>query len=238
MIAIQNKQPPKFSKTLGELLITISVITGWKLNKNPAALETLCTQLSLKLSEDFPGITTPQIEDAFRKYGTDEQDFGKTINVALVARVMQRYFSNLGQEQDYAERSNKLPFTVTPKPSRWQDLQDTRAMLESKYQLFLEDRLQFDLLPGFAFKTLQKDFGIVPELPQRFVEQAKKILAAQGGEADKQHRDAVAIAPLLSLMTPEKTLDELCKRLAIEYAFNRFAGLNMPHIYEPMNHVS
>jgi len=220
---------------LPELLITISVITGWKLNKNPAALETLCTQLSLKLAEDFTGITTPQIEDAFRKYGTDEQDFGKTINVALVARVMQRYFSNLSQAQDYAERSNKLPpLTVTPKPSRWQDLQDTRAMLESKYQLFLENRLCFDLLPGFAWKTLCRDFGIVNELPQRFVEQAKKIIAARDKEVEQQPREAMAIGPLLALVTPANSLEDLCRRLAIEYSFKRFAGLNMPHIYEPL----
>src|SRR4249920_2891682 len=220
MIAIQRKPPPSYSKSLPELLLTISVITGWRLNKNAAAMETLCTQLQHKLVEDYPNITTEQIEEAFRKFGNDE-DFGKTVNVAQVSKVLQKYFSSLAQDSDFEERQNKFTVEKVEHLTPEQELSETRKLLESKYQLFLDDKLQFDLLPAFGYEVLAEDFCIVPDLPLKFVQQAKERLQNRISpyqKAVERKADAAPIGEILPSAFNEKSLHDMVNKLALEYS--------------------
>jgi regulator of sigma D len=233
MIAIQKQPPASYSKSLPELLLTISVITGWRLNKNPSALETLCTQLQHKFAEDYPNITTEQIEEAFRKFGNDE-DYGKTINVSQVSKVLQKYFSSLAQDSDFEERQNKFTIDKIEHLTPEQELSETRELLESKYQLFLDDKLQFDLLPAFGYEVLAEDFCIVPDLPLKFVQQAKERLQGRISpyqKAEQRKADAAPIGEVMAGTINEKSLHDMMNKLALEYSFTMFKNLGYTRLY-------
>jgi regulator of sigma D len=237
MIAIQKQPPASYSKSLPELLLTISVITGWRLNKNPSALETLCTQLQHKLAEDYPNITTEQIEEAFRKFGNDE-DYGKTINVAQVSKVLQKYFSSLAQDSDFEERQNKFTIDKVEHLTPEQELSETRKLLEQKYQLFLDDKLQFDLLPAFGYEVLAEDFCIVPDLPLRFIGQARDRLQNRvspykkaEGRREKIEAEAELIGAILPDAVAEQTIKQLVNKFALEYCFEQFKNMGYTRLY-------
>lgn len=77
-------------KFTGELLLKIHVITGWEVPQQELLL-ILRDQLYRKLIEDFPQLNTQEIEYAFRNAGCSIEDWGKTMNLNLIDKILVPY---------------------------------------------------------------------------------------------------------------------------------------------------
>jgi hypothetical protein len=69
------------------LLIKIHVITGWIIPTDQI-LNVLQDQFQKKLIEDYADLNTDEIEFAFRKYGTQVEDWGKQMNLNMIDKVL------------------------------------------------------------------------------------------------------------------------------------------------------
>ena len=72
-------------------LFDISVITGWVIPDHEVYKEKLITQLVLKLKESYHDMNFSEISYAMRKYCSEVEDYGKSVNLALIDKVVKKY---------------------------------------------------------------------------------------------------------------------------------------------------
>jgi len=72
------------------LLIKIHIITGWTI-PGGNLLNVLVDQFQKKLIEDYPTFNVEEIEYAFRHSGTLVEDWGKSLNLNLIDKVLWPY---------------------------------------------------------------------------------------------------------------------------------------------------
>ncbi|MEO5990389.1 MAG: hypothetical protein ABIP68_02040 [Ferruginibacter sp.] len=70
----------------------IHVITGWNLPDDKEYMRTLLEQFTLKLKEDFGELNFQEISSAFRKNGLGIVDWGKSMNLDLICRVLGEFY--------------------------------------------------------------------------------------------------------------------------------------------------
>ena len=97
-----------------QLLIKISIITGWKLYDDAMEQRILEQQLMLKLNESYANTNPAEIEYAFRN--SFVKDWGKAINLSLIDEVMQQYLSQRAEASRLEEQVMSKPKELTAPP--------------------------------------------------------------------------------------------------------------------------
>jgi hypothetical protein len=87
---IGKMHPGDVSKWSKALLMKIHVITGWVIPTNDNLI-ILIDQFEKKLVEDYSSLNPDEIEYAFRSTGTTVEDWGKSMNLNLIDRVLLPY---------------------------------------------------------------------------------------------------------------------------------------------------
>lgn len=72
-------------------LFDIAIITGWVIPDNKIYKEKLITQLVLKYKESYYDLNFSEISYAMRKYCSEVEDYGKSVNLALIDKVVKKY---------------------------------------------------------------------------------------------------------------------------------------------------
>lgn len=133
------------------LLLKINIITGW-VNPSGDLLTILQDQFSKKLTEDYPQLNVDEIEHAFRKSGTSIEDWGKTMNLNLIDKVLIPY-----TEKRY-DLSRVEEIKVKPQQVIYTDeqlLNIQRGDIEAFYQRLLIGRIS--PVPDYFYEVLDKD---------------------------------------------------------------------------------
>jgi hypothetical protein len=216
------------STPANELLFKIHTATGWRLPKSEKLCSILRRQLENKLHFDYPGISHDQVETAFLKFGSEE-NFTGTLCIAQIDKVLRKYFSHQTQQNFDDER--RLTTQTIPIPTPSQHLYECRALLEHKYQLYLEKKLNIELIPAFIWPVLQKDYGIIPELPALFVIKAKQFIADRKGN-NKIRRGESLSDNVATMEAGYDNTENVSIKLALECAFIEFEKMGNKHLYE------
>jgi hypothetical protein len=90
------------------LLVRIHVITGWTI-PGGNLLNVLVDQFQKKLVEDYPTFNVEEIEYAFRHSGTLVDDWGKTLNLNLIDKVLWPYELRRREASRLEERMQPPP---------------------------------------------------------------------------------------------------------------------------------
>jgi hypothetical protein len=90
------------------LLIRIHIITGWTI-PGGNLLNVLVDQFQKKLIEDYPTFNAEEIEYAFRHSGTLVDDWGKTLNLNLIDKVLWPYELKRRRLSEEEERMQPPP---------------------------------------------------------------------------------------------------------------------------------
>jgi hypothetical protein len=222
--------PPKDYTTslIDELIKNIHVITGWRLPKTEYMLLILCRQLQKKLHFDYPGISHDEIENAFHKYG-GEENFTGSLNISTIDRVLKKYFASKAQMNFDEER--KIVTQTIPIPLPSEHLSECRALLEHKYQLYLVDEMEVELLPAFIWPVLQRDFKIDPELPLQFTGMAKEFIRERSESRKITRQDAIT-ATMSDWDHSNTKIDDVSVKLAISYCFFQLRQMHFMHLYQ------
>ena len=93
-----------------DTITIIHVITGWKIPDDPNYIKALCLELCLMLKEDFFMLNFEEIKLAFRK-NRKVQDWGKSMNLSLIADVLGAYCSERTRIGEEERRLNYVPPT-------------------------------------------------------------------------------------------------------------------------------
>ena len=210
-------------------MVKIHAITGWRMPKGEKMMNILCGQLNKKLRMDYPGISHDEIETAFLKFGSEE-NFTGSMSIAIIDRVLKKYFASVAADKFDAERKQ---FTQTiPLVSPQEHLNDCRGLIEHKYMLFLEGRLNVQLLPCFIFQVLVKDFNAPPDMPKHFINEAKELIRDSRGKNKIGKRDAIAIGDAIGATEiSQSNLYDFATKLAIEACFKELQKMNYEHLY-------
>ncbi len=220
------------------------MITGWRLPKGEKMIGILCSQLAKKLRIDYPGILHDEIENAFLKFGSEE-NFTGAMSIAIIDRVLKKYFATVAADRFDAERSRIVQpghALALPLISPQQHLNECRELIEHKYMLYSQNRLNIELIPTFIWPVLIKDFGAPDDLPQKFIYAGKEFIRELRGKrkfgsprrSDDQRgkRDAVAIGEAMGgTAITDDSLNEVATKLAIEECFKEFKKMNYQHLY-------
>lgn len=122
------------------LLLKIHVITGWTIPEKEF-MNILVDQFTKKLVESYGQLNTEEIEYAFRRHGTTVEDWGKSMNLNLVDKVLIPY---LQHRADLSEVEEKI--TAKPEQKIYTEeeiLNQKREETEACYQRYLSGNLNY-----------------------------------------------------------------------------------------------
>ena len=102
----------ELSKWVKALLLKIHVITGWTIPANDL-MKILLDQFQKKMMESYSDMNPDEIEFAFRNSGTVVEDWGKSMNLNLLDKVLIPYHASRFElskieEQIYAKPVQKI----------------------------------------------------------------------------------------------------------------------------------
>lgn len=126
----------EISKWSKALLLKIHVITGWTVPNGSEIMNILVDQFEKKLIETFGELNPDEIEYAFRQKGTIVEDYGKSMNLNLLDKILlpylnERFFIS-PVEENLATKPKQKIFTQ-------EELDNTaREDAERQYQIFLK----------------------------------------------------------------------------------------------------
>lgn len=89
MRPVGRLEPIQILATAKSLLARITVITGWTIETSTANI--LYDQFAKFLNERYPTLNSEEIEYAVRNKSTTVKDWGKSINLSLIAEVLDPY---------------------------------------------------------------------------------------------------------------------------------------------------
>lgn len=120
-----------------KLLIKIHIITGWQIPAEEIMF-VLVEQWQKKIFESYTALNPEEIEHAFRTNGTQVEDYGKSINLNLIDKVLMPY---LNTRFKISEDERKVRDKENPPPTKiftQAELDDSaREDAERQYQMFL-----------------------------------------------------------------------------------------------------
>lgn len=133
------------------LLLKIHVITGWTIPADEL-LNVLLDQFEKKLIEDYPNLNADEIEFAFRSKGTVIEDWGKTMNLNLLDKVLKPYL----EERFYVsmdEEKTKKPIELPPA-----QISD-EEFIQSIFKIYQQNR-SYKKIPVMAYDILEASMNL------------------------------------------------------------------------------
>lgn len=133
------------------LLLKIHVITGWTVPADDL-LVVLVDQFKKKLLEDYPNLNPDEIEYAFRSKGTTVEDWGKTMNLNLLDKILKPYLHErflISQDEEKLKRPLELP----------QSEVSDDEFIEAVYKLYQQNK-SYKKIPVLAYKILEPTLNL------------------------------------------------------------------------------
>nr|MBA4166540.1 hypothetical protein [Chitinophagaceae bacterium] len=109
--------PAEIAVTSNAVILKIHAITGWEIPEKMIA-RILKEQFIKKMQEGYATVNVDEIEYAFRTYGTQVKDWGKSMNLSLIDEVMTPYL--LSRQEVSKMEEQKKPLMIDHK----EDLSD------------------------------------------------------------------------------------------------------------------
>jgi hypothetical protein len=138
------------------LLLKIHIITGWTIPEGDL-MNILVDQFAKELSEKYGELNADEIEYAFRSKGTIVEDWGKSMNLNLLDKVLLPY---LNDRYRISETERLLAYKKVHGEFNLDQL-DYRRMIEEDFQFFLSGKI-LTAFPVHYYKTLVED-GIIDD---------------------------------------------------------------------------
>lgn len=120
-----------------KLLIKIHIITGWQIPPEEIMF-VLVEQWQKKIFESYTALNPEEIEHAFRMHGTQVEDFGKSLNLNLIDKVLLPYINQRFKISEDERKVREKEYIPAIKIFSQQELDDSaREDAERQYQMFL-----------------------------------------------------------------------------------------------------
>lgn len=126
------------------ILIKIHVITGWVVPVDETFLDILLDQFMKKMVESYGNVNMDEIEYAFRQFGTEVKDWGKSMNLSLIDEVMVPYLE-MRRTVSKIEEQKKTKVIEAPKEEMSE--QTYQDWYKSTAKDFAEGKIQLEFLP-------------------------------------------------------------------------------------------
>jgi len=150
--------PPERLLNAKALLLKIHIITGWSIPENKL-MDILVDQFTKSLEEKFENLNSSEIEYAFRSAGTTIEDWGKSMNLNLLDKVLLPYLNDRYKISEVERQIAYKKNLVNLEPGE----NDYRRMIEEDYQSFLAGMV-YQTFPVPYYPQLVKD-GFIIEAP-------------------------------------------------------------------------
>jgi hypothetical protein len=136
------------------LLLKIHTITGWVIPTGNM-LTIIIDQFRKKLVEVYGSCNPDEIDYAFRTFGTGVKDWGKQMNLSLIAEVMSEYLTRRIDVSKHEESIATREKAMKP-VDRKEDLSDAsmKAWLEDIEKRVSAKEIQIDFMPMMIFDWL------------------------------------------------------------------------------------
>ena len=207
------------------LLLKINMITGWNLPEHEALQNVLYDQFGKKLKEDYYSFNIEEIEYAFRSMGTTVEDWGKTINLNLIDKILIPYLHKRAAVREMESHALKQT------PVKSIGFSDWKEACETNYQKFLNGKLEIMLLHWQCYAELVMCNFIASDTYEDFLNDAYKKVITE----EKEKKAAAMMAGRGKISTEiEKTLVtlqgeglenakvvQMAKRLTVQFLFHR-----------------
>lgn len=150
-IPFSKVESAKKAVVAAELMLSISVITGWKLPVNEA-LGMLIKQMTLKFEESFGSLTGPEIEYAFRHASVE--NWGASFNLKLVADVLIPFIHKRAEIRQQAanNRTLELPEVQKTPEERLKEAAESYIYWEKE----IEAGVNIHYLPSSLWDNIEK----------------------------------------------------------------------------------
>lgn len=157
----------------------VHVVTGWHIPDDPNHMQVLEDQFCKKLLEDYRTLNFQEIEFAFRHYGGDIQEWGKSFNLSLFSQVVACYQARRNQVSLLEDRAEPLLLEEKKdlSPQEWIE------WIEETKKEFLYGGRPVNMLPSVLYDYLDKIGTIhLDDVTKRkyFKAAAAAQIAAQG----------------------------------------------------------
>ncbi len=144
------------------LLVKIHTVTGWVIPTGNM-LTIIIDQFKKKLVEVYGSCNPDEIDYAFRTFGTGVKDWGKQMNLSLIAEVMSEYLIRRADVSKHEESIATREKAMKP-VDRKEDLSDAAMAqwLEDIEKRVKAKEIQIDFMPMMIFEWL-KSKGILSD---------------------------------------------------------------------------
>lgn len=144
------------------LLVKIHTVTGWVIPTGNM-LTIIIDQFKKKLVEVYGSCNPDEIDYAFRTFGTGVKDWGKQMNLSLIAEVMSEYLTRRIDVSKHEESIATREKAMKP-VDRQEDLSDVamEQWLEDIEKRVKAKEIQIDFMPMMIFEWL-KSKGILSD---------------------------------------------------------------------------
>jgi hypothetical protein len=147
------------------LIIKIHVVTGWTIPSSEELMNILIDQFEKKLVEDYGELNPDEIEFAFRSKGTVIEDWGKTMNLNLLDKVLLPYLDNRFKISETERQLNY--YKRRPEFNLEKDI-DWRRMIEEDYEFFMSGK-NLSTFPHKYYEILVEDKFFDANVYEQFV---------------------------------------------------------------------
>lgn len=138
-------------------LLKIHVITGWTIPEKEF-LNILIDQFVKTVQEKYSDMNAEEMEFAFRSKGTTIEDWGKSMNLNLLDKVLGPY---LNERYRISEQERLIAYKKTQPPFSLDNI-NYRKLIEEDYQNYLSG-MEFKVFPVHYYGQLVKDGFIIEE---------------------------------------------------------------------------
>ena len=150
------KTLPDFKDICDELMLRISVITGWNLHDD-VALEILLQEFRLWLVNNYSDANMPEIIAAVRMFGVGKKDWGKKINLTMIAECVAPYLNERRNAHEILERSRIKKSVEQLKPPELSD----EEIIKSAIEMWQSSRFkQIEFINPKCFKILERQYKV------------------------------------------------------------------------------
>jgi hypothetical protein len=146
------------------LLLKIHIITGWTIPEKEM-MNILLDQFQKKIIENYPDLNGEEIEFAFRSKGTIIEDWGKTMNLNLLDKVLLPYLDNRFKISETERQLNY--YKRRPEFNLEKDI-DWRRMIEEDYEFFMSGK-NLSTFPHKYYEILVEDKFFDANVYEQFV---------------------------------------------------------------------
>lgn len=215
---LSNLGELELKSTIATLMVSISIITGWKIPDDEYYMNELLEQTILKAKESYGSLNPEEIKFAFRQ-NTAIKEWGKPFNLILLDEVLQPYLRQRASINSLVSMKQ-----VSEKQLTYNTESDWRELCELNYQQFLTGKYNIDIWPWQMYDEFVKQGMIEDGVHLERLERAYKRLLIT-------LEDAELIFEIKRTGVTHRKVDETAKRLVVEYLYSEAKKMNLKQLF-------